>query len=88
MNVLSPSPWCTWSGSTGIAIPITRKAMKTAPMIGSSALIPILGCALNGPALCSLAFPVIVDTSRFKTELPAHVRIGVALRLRSLERRD
>src|SRR5215207_10310668 len=36
-KVPRPSPWWTWSGSTGKARPMTRKPIRTTAMIGSSA---------------------------------------------------
>src|SRR5918998_2523008 len=57
MTAPKPRPPCTCSGSTGIARPTTRKAVKTTPMIGSSAIsagVAIGACdAAAGPAVPS-----------------------------------
>ena len=48
-KVLSPSPRCTCSGSTGSARPMIRKVTKTTPMIGNSATIERLRGVVEQP---------------------------------------
>src|SRR4051794_36967217 len=59
MKVLSPSSWCTYNGSTGIASPMIRYATSTTTMIGASApMMEVGGSARSTRTAC----PVPVRT--------------------------
>ena len=72
-NVPRPRPSCTCSGSTGIANPMTIKAIKTAAIIGSSAVLDAPCCR----EACNLVLSCLLRASMALTG-NVLVRISVA----------
>jgi len=96
-KVLSPRPWCTCSGRTGSAIPMTRNAIRTTVMTGSNdamgpaeLALPMMGEErLGGSFLVDVCFmhPIYASAAHDIRGRTTHELISITYEWRSRRRR-